>query len=84
MEAMALGLPVISTRHSGIPELVPADLLVTEHDPVSLAKKLVDLVAEADRWPELGRRSRATVEREFAADALDSELERILEAATRA
>lgn len=84
MEAMALGLPVISTRHSGIPELVPADLLVTEHDPVSLAKKLVDLVAEADRWPELGRRSRATVEREFAADALDSELERILEGATRA
>lgn len=79
MEAMALGLPVISTRHSGIPELVPADLLVTEHDPVALGRKLVELIRSPERWPEIARRGRSLVEQAFEADALDAELEQLLQ-----
>lgn len=40
MEAMALGIPVIATQHSGIPEIVVPNLtgqLVPEKDPTSLA-----------------------------------------------
>lgn len=40
MEAMAVGIPVVSTRHSGIPELIDAGLsgwLVPEYDAPALA-----------------------------------------------
>lgn len=43
MEAMAVGIPVVSTFHSGIPELIDADesgWLVPENDPAALADKL--------------------------------------------
>ncbi len=43
MEAMAVGIPVVSTFHSGIPELIDADesgWLVPENDPTALADKL--------------------------------------------
>lgn len=47
MEAMAVGLPVVSTWHSGIPELVQhgaSGLLVPERDAASLAAALRTLV----------------------------------------
>jgi colanic acid/amylovoran biosynthesis glycosyltransferase len=43
MEAMAVGIPVVSTVHSGIPELVDANKsgwLVPENDAVALAEQL--------------------------------------------
>ncbi|MFQ9950627.1 MAG: glycosyltransferase [Escherichia coli] len=43
MEAMAVGIPVVSTLHSGIPELVEADKsgwLVPENDARALAQRL--------------------------------------------
>lgn len=43
MEAMAFGIPVISTRHSGIPELIIdgyTGMLVGEHRPVEIAEKV--------------------------------------------
>jgi len=43
MEAMAFGVPMISTRHSGIPELVIDNytgMLVDEHNPEQIAKKI--------------------------------------------
>lgn len=43
MEAMAAGLPVISTRHSGIPELIEHEksgLLANEKDSASIAKNI--------------------------------------------
>ena len=47
MEAMALGVPVISTRHSGIPELVrhgETGFVVEERDSAALASALQDIV----------------------------------------
>lgn len=43
MEAMAVGIPVVSTQHSGIPELIDAGRsgwLVPEYDAVALADRL--------------------------------------------
>ncbi len=81
MEAMAAGLPVVSTRHSGIPELVEdgvTGLLVPERDPEALAQALRRLVLDAPGWPEMGRRGRAIVERDYNTRRLNDRLEQTL------
>jgi colanic acid/amylovoran biosynthesis glycosyltransferase len=68
MEAMAKGLPVISTRHSGIPELVQHErsgLLVAERDATGLSQALEQMLTTPARWPEMGRAGRDWVEAEF-------------------
>jgi colanic acid/amylovoran biosynthesis glycosyltransferase len=47
MEALAMGLPVISTYHSGIPELIidgKTGFLVEERDSAGLADKLISII----------------------------------------
>lgn len=68
MEAMAQGLPVLSTRHSGIPELVEdgtSGVLVREGDADALGAALADLLAHPERWGDLTRAARLRVEAEF-------------------
>ena len=58
MEAMAMGLPVISTEHSGIPELVEngiSGFLVKERDVDDLFEKLKYLIENPDIWVEMGK-----------------------------
>ena len=57
VEALACGLPVLSTRHSGIPEVVQdgeSGLLVPERDVNALAEKLEYLIEHPDLWPADG------------------------------
>ena len=51
MEAMAVGVPVVSTRSSGIPELVPdtAGWLVEPDDPIALAQAMHEALADLDQ-----------------------------------
>lgn len=68
LEAMALQLPVVSTRLSGIPELITDGvdgLLVPPGDEDALADVLAQLLDDADRRAALGRAARAKVERDF-------------------
>ena len=68
MEAQAVGLPVISTYHAGIPEVVldgETGWLVPEKDVEALAQKMEHALASRDAWHEMGARGRAHVEREF-------------------
>lgn len=70
MEAMAVGLPCVSTRLSGVPELVrdgETGLLVPPEDPRALADALRALDADPARCAAMGRRGRAVVEAEFDA-----------------
>jgi len=55
IEALAAGLPVVSTTVSGIPELVTPDvgLLVAPHDPAALATALGELLADPERRARL-------------------------------
>ncbi|MFC1819075.1 glycosyltransferase [Thermodesulfobacteriota bacterium] len=65
-EAMATGMPVISTRHSGIPELIDhrvSGLLAKEGDVQSLFDMMV-LLKEEDIG-EISRRARTQVEDKF-------------------
>ncbi|WP_435952983.1 colanic acid biosynthesis glycosyltransferase WcaL [Dryocola sp. BD626] len=69
MEAMAVGIPVVSTVHSGIPELIDAGesgWLVPEYDVVALADRLQAFgrVNESELKPMLAQ-ARAKVETEF-------------------
>ena len=63
-EAMATGLPVVATRHGGIPELVMPDengLLVPERDPGALAEAIATLAAAPEGWATLGAAGRDRV-----------------------
>lgn len=74
MEAMAAGLPVVSTRHAAIPELVEdqrSGLLVDERDADALADCLHTLLRDDDTRRRMGARGRAVVEREFNIDSLN-------------
>ena len=63
MESMALGTPVISTKHSGIPELVTPDTgkTVPEKDEVALAQAIFDYSYS----PEKTLNARKLIEDEF-------------------
>lgn len=76
-EAMALGLPVIATRHGGNAELVEhgvSGYLVPERDVTALANGIAELIDASDRWPSFGRAGRRKVETEFDARRLAVEL----------
>ncbi|WP_292450479.1 glycosyltransferase [Methylibium sp.] len=68
MEAMSQGVPVVSTRLSGIPELVVHDrtgLLAEPTDPASLAEQLQRLLDEPLLRERLATAAQAHVEAEF-------------------
>lgn len=77
MEAMASGLPVLSTRHAGIPELVEDDVsgfLAPERDHEALAAVLMQLSAEPGRMSGMGRAGRARIEAEYDLSKLNNRL----------
>ena len=68
MEAMASGLPVISSQLSGIPELVDhgiSGVLIEPRDTEALAGILLDLAADPEKNISLGRAGREKVLNEF-------------------
>lgn len=82
MEAMACGLPVVSTYHSGIPELVVdgvTGFLTPERDVDALALALQHLVEHPARWPAMGAAARAVVERQHSIEVLNDRLVELLE-----
>ncbi|MCT4702581.1 colanic acid biosynthesis glycosyltransferase WcaL [Enterobacteriaceae bacterium H20N1] len=82
MEAMAVGIPVVSTVHSGIPELIDAGRsgwLVPEYDAVALADRLQAFadVEENELEPMLTQ-ARKKVETEFNQKVIYQKLARQL------
>jgi colanic acid/amylovoran biosynthesis glycosyltransferase len=76
-EAMAMGLPVVSTLHGGIPELVEdgvSGFLVPERDADALAARLRELIEHPARWAVMGRAGRDRVEQRFNLNLLNDEL----------
>jgi len=70
LKAQASGLPVISSYHADIPEVVvdgKSALLAPERDVETLAKHLWYLVKHPDVWGTMGRagREREHVEQEY-------------------
>lgn len=68
MEAMAMGLPVISTSVSGIPELVEngvSGLLVQPMDENALADAMIELLDNPDMRHNMGQNARKRIADEF-------------------
>lgn len=79
IEASASGMPVVSTTHCDIPEVVvdgAGGCLVPERDPAALAEKLEFLVGNAPRWPEFARAGRRHVEESYDSAKLGPSLEK--------
>jgi len=77
MEAMACAIPVVSTVHSGIPELVDHEqsgYLVPERDVDALARSLVTLAKDAQLRTRFGHEGREKVMQEFNIHRLNEDL----------
>jgi glycosyltransferase involved in cell wall biosynthesis len=84
MEAMACGVPVVSTELSGIPELVrPAEtgVLARPGDPASLAAALRSVLDDPETVAARCRRARALVEAEFDLAATGAQMAALLRGA---
>jgi colanic acid/amylovoran biosynthesis glycosyltransferase len=80
LEAQACGLPVVSTYHAGIPEIVAdgqSGLLVPERDIEALTRRLKTLFEHPERWSEMGRSGREYVEKNHSIPAIVGGLEQI-------
>ncbi len=78
LEAMAYGLPVVSTRHSGIPEAVThgeTGWLINHSEPVELARAISELFASEDRGDAMGARARRSIIERFSIPACVRALE---------
>ena len=79
MEAMAAGMLVVSTRHSGIPELVEdgrSGLLVAERDVPALAAAVRRLAVSGEAWPAMSAAAREAVLKKFEISTLNKKLVR--------
>jgi colanic acid/amylovoran biosynthesis glycosyltransferase len=72
IEAMACGVPVISTNTGGVPELLRggAGILVPERDPAAMAREIEHLYTHVKRRQELARAGAQRVAEEFAVSAV--------------
>ncbi len=79
-EAMACGIPVVSTFHAGIPELIEdkvSGLLVLQGNSGDLAKKIQYLIMNPEKWVSMGQAGRKKVEQEFEIENTVDKLERL-------
>jgi colanic acid/amylovoran biosynthesis glycosyltransferase len=76
-EAQVCGLPVVTTRHNGLPDGVKegeSAILVPERDTDALANALQTLVRQESSWPEMGRAGRTFVEENYDIEVLNDRL----------
>jgi colanic acid/amylovoran biosynthesis glycosyltransferase len=72
LEAMASGLPILATRHGGIPEAVTdgeTGALVAERDHVALAQAMLELAADPRDYAAMHLSASATVRANFSLEA---------------
>lgn len=80
LEAQACGLPIVSTYHAGIPEIVEDEssgLLVPEREVNSLRDALEEMFNSPENWSKMGTEGRKFVERRHSTDAVVSGLSEI-------
>ena len=84
LEAMSTGLPVVATRHGGIPEAVDhgrTGFLVAEEDHVGLANAMQLITSSPVLLERMGERAHATVIERFEQEAQIDQLEAFYEEA---
>jgi colanic acid/amylovoran biosynthesis glycosyltransferase len=80
MEAMAAGLPVISTPLAGVPEMVEPEVngeLVPERDPKAICAAMERLISDPARARRLGDRGRQIAREKFSIETSARQLREI-------
>ena len=84
LEALACGIPVVATRHAGIPSVVidgETGHLVDEGDVDTMAKHIYGLIKNDRMREEMSRRGRTLIESQYSVDRYISDLQTILKEA---
>ena len=69
LEAMATGLPVVTTHHGGIPEVITHGengFLCEERDVEEISQALLRLASDAKLYAEMSRKAAASVNEQFS------------------
>lgn len=80
MQALAIGLPVVSTTTGSIPDVLAegeAGFIVPPRDPDALAERIGRLLTDPALRAAMGRRGRQTVEQSYSINRMVDELERV-------
>ena len=80
LEAMAAGVPVISTPVGGIPEVIThgrEGLLVPPGDVAALSEAICQLLADVNLRTQMGRNGALRFERDFSVEAVLAQLESV-------
>lgn len=68
LESSAAGLPVIATRHAGIPDVIidgTTGFLVEEHDVDGMALKIISLIENIERAQHMGQSGKKNIRENF-------------------
>jgi glycosyltransferase involved in cell wall biosynthesis len=82
LEAMFLGLPVVTLATTEVPSVVPAEAGAVSNDPVLLHRAVRRLLADPELAAVAGCAARAAVHDRFALDRFLSDWDRLLEEIT--
>lgn len=80
LEAGAVGLPIVATRHNGFPEVIregQTGYLVPEKDPRALARRLIELLQAPDLCGRMGMAGRRVIEEHFHIKRQTQKLEKL-------
>jgi colanic acid/amylovoran biosynthesis glycosyltransferase len=86
MEAQAAGLPVVSTRHAGIKDVVvegETGFLVDECDTEDMTEKLIRLARDPSLAARMGAAGRTRARQHFSMAASNEELSRLIDQVIR-
>lgn len=86
IEASASGMPILSTIHCDIPEVViggESGYLVPERDVDALVEKLEFLILNSDMWKQMGQKGRENIEKNYNITTQVQRLEEIYDLVIR-
>ncbi len=76
-QAMAMGVPVVATRHASLADLVRdgvTGVLVRENDAIALGNGVLALLERNDDWPAMAARGRDHLRQSFSVEAVTDKL----------
>lgn len=80
VEASASGLPIVATRHNGLPDVIidgETGYLVEEQDTRAMGKRIAELANQPDKWLEMGRAGRTHIEKKFNLNRQSKKIKKI-------